>query len=392
MYDPTLLIGDVPGISLDFPVTIKPNKYLRLKHRKRWFGGDWELTFYLSDADFGAGAINEFFNGWLVKQVAEYFNGQITFKGVVWEMTRNKDGKRDVRSMNDVYNAVKCIYTTTSSATQVETAYQTNEASISRYLRRELIVYKDNVSSTQAVAEAQAALAVSYDAWPKSTDFNTSTEDGLEITVLGISRLLNNLFCTVTTPNELVEVDAFIEDIYDTDIAPFFDFIELGYIAANSLEVQREQRAPTRVGDLIDALARNGDSSIPYRWRVTSDLQFAFEPLDITPTLEWKGRKRGGIFKVGGDHVTWNAYPGVMVDSTTAPIPAIEGDFLAQRNHQLIEQFSMWQGQNQPQPESEVPTEAQLQVDASAYERMITDGKFDRLHTPGATPGYEGDR
>ena len=389
---PTLLIGDVPNKSLDFSITLKPAKYLRLKHRKRYWGGDWELTFYLSDEDFGAGTIDGYFNGWLMKQIAEYFNGAISFRGVVWEMTRNKDGKRDVRSMNDVYNAVKCIYTTTGSATQTETAYQENAASIDRYLRRELIIYKDNVSATQAVAEAQAVLNVSYDAWPQSTDFNTAAEDGLEITVFGMGRLLNNLFCSVTTPAGLVEVATFVDDIYDNDIAPYFDFIGLGYIAANTLEVEREQRAPTRVGDLINALARGGDSNIPYRWHVSQDLLFTFDPFVATPVLEWKGRKRGGIYKVGGSRVTWDAQPGVMTDNTIAPIPAIEGDFLTQRNHQLIEQFSMWQGQEQPQPELEVPTEAQLQADTESYARMITDGNFDRLHTPGAAEGYTGAR
>lgn len=393
MYnEPLLLIGDVPSLSLNFNTTIKPDKYLRLKHRIRYWGGHWELTFYLADEDHSAALIDEYFNGWLMRQVGEYFNGAITFRGVVWEMVRNKDGKRQRRSMDDVYNAVKCVYTTQGTTVQVETAYQTNAASISRYLRKELIVYKDNIDATQAVAEAQAVLSQTYDAWPASTDFNTNSEDGLEITVFGMGRLLNNIYCSVTTPAGLVEVTTFVDDIYDNDIAPFFSFIGLGYLGANTLEVEREQRAPTRVGDLIDALARQGDSTIPYRWHVSQDLLFTFEPFVSTPVLEWKGRSRGGIYKVGGDRVTWDAVPGVMADNTIAPIPAIEGDFLQQRNHELIEQFSMWQGADQPQPELETPTEEQLLADAAAYERMITDGNFDRLHTPGSTPGYTGGR
>lgn len=387
MSNPQLLIGNVPTITMDFDTTISPDQYLRLKHRTRYFGGHWELTFYLSDADFGAGVIDEYWNGWLMRQVAEYFNGAVAWRGVVWEMVRNKDGERQKKSVDEVYNAVKCIYTEVGTTLQVETAYQENTDSISRYLRRELIIYKDNISAAQAVDEANAALNVSYDAWPTSTDFNTTSEDGLEITVFGMSRLLNNVFCSVTTPAGLVEVSTFVDDIYDTDIEPYFDFIGLGNLGANTLEVEREQRAPTRVGDLIDALARAGDSTIPYRWHVSQDLLFTFEPFDSTPTLEWRGRSRGGIFKVGGSRVTWDAVPGVMANRTIAPVPAIEGDFLQQRNHQLIEQFSMWQGADAPQPELETPTEEQLLADAAAYERMITDGNFDRLHTPGTTPG-----
>ena len=390
--DPTLLIGDMPGQSLDFDTTLRPGDYLRLKHRTRYWGGHWELTFYLSDSDMGAATLDEYFNGWLMRQVAEYFNGQIAWRGVVWEMVRTKDGQRQQRSMSDVYNAVKCIYTTTGTTVQVETAYQTNAASISRYLRRELIVYKDNISATQAIDEANEALMVSYDSWPTSTDFNVNGEDGLEITVFGMGRLLNNVYCSVATPAGLVTVNAFVNAIWTTDISPFFSFFTLGDIAANTLQVEREQRAPTRVGDLVNALARGGNAVIPYRWEITPDLQFAFTPFVATPTMEWRGKSRGGIYKVGGDRVTWNAVPGVMTDNTITPIPAVAGSFLQQRNHQLIEQFSMWQGQEAPQPELENPSEAQLLADAAAYERMITDGNFDRLHTPGATPGYTGGR
>ena len=179
--DPTLLIGDMPGINVGFDTTINRDEYQRLRHRRRYWGGHWELTFYLSDATMGAGVLDEYFQGWLMRQVGEYYGGQLTWRGVVWEMTRVKDGKRQRRSMSGVWNAVKCIYTTTTSTEQVETAYVTNAASISRYLRREQIIYKDNISATQATAEATAYLDLTYEAWPISTSFNAGDggSDGL---------------------------------------------------------------------------------------------------------------------------------------------------------------------------------------------------------------------
>lgn len=391
MANPDILIGDVPGTSLEFHVKLESSQYLRLRHRVRYWGGHWEMTFYLSDADHGSGAVDEWFNGLLMKQIAEYFNGAITFRGVVWEMVRNKDGKRTRRSMNDVYNAVKCVYTPTGSTTQTETAYQENDDSIARYLRKELIIYRENIASSQAIDEATAVLNQKYDAWPEAVGFN-AREDGLEVTVFGMGRLLNNLYCTVTTPTGLVQVSTFVDDIYDNDIVTNFDFIELGDLGSNTRQVEREQLEPTRVGDLIDALARAGDATIPYKWGINSDLQFNFTAFDTTPVLEWKGRSKGGIFKVGGSAVTWDAVPGVMTDKTLSELPAISGDFLESRNHQLVTQFTMWQGQDLPQPELEDANEAQLLADVEAYERMITDGNFDRLHTPGSTPGYTGGR
>lgn len=77
-----------------------------------------------------------------------------------------------------------------------------------------------------------------------------------------------------------------------------------------------------------------------------------------------------------------------MVDRTESPLPALPGSYLTQRNHELVEQISMWQGQDQPTPETEEPTEATLLSNVEKYQRMITDGNFDRLHTPGSTiPG-----
>jgi hypothetical protein len=382
MADPTLLIGDMPGQSLDFDTTLTAKKYQRLRHRRRYWGGHWELTFHLSDATMGAGVLDEYFQGWLMRQIGEYYGGQLTWRGVVWEMTRVKDGKRQRRSMSGVWNAVKCIYTTTTSTEQVETAYVTNADSISRYLRREQIIYKDNISSTQATAEATAYLDLTYEAWPISTSFSAGDEDGLEITCFGMGRLFNNLFSAVTTPAGLVEVAAFIDDIWG-DLNFSLPFLGTGYIAANTLEVQREQNKPTRCGDLIDALARAGNGTVPFRWYVDSNLLFTFEPFSATPTIEWRGRSKGGIYKIGGDRVKWDAEPGVMVDQTAPSLPALPGDFLQQRNHELVEVFSMWQGQDAPQPETEEITEEQLLSDMESYRRMITDGE---------KPGYAGGR
>lgn len=385
---PNLLIGDAPHLFTSYHTTITSEEFLRLRHIKRFYGGAWDLSFFLSDTDWGTGTINELFNTLLMSQLAEYHSGSLTWVGVIWEMARISDGKRKVRTMSDVWNAVKCIYTETGSNVQDETAYTTNQSSIDRYLRREYLVYKDNASAAQALDAAEDFLNKHYDAWPKSTDFNVSGEDGIEISALGMSRLFNNLYCTVTTPAGMVDVDAFVDDIWDTDLAPNLPFLTLGNIETNAHEVEREQRTPTRCGDLIDALARGGDNSLPYRWQIDSNLLFRFEKLSLTPALEWHGRSRGGVTQIAGRQTTWDAEPSVMVDRTESPLPALPGSYLTQRNHELVEQISMWQGQDQPTPETEEPTEATLLSNVEKYQRMITDGNFDRLHTPGSTiPG-----
>ena len=389
---PRLMIGDTPQAFDRYHTEFLPGEYLRLRHVNRFWGGHWDLSLFLSGKDHSTAVLDGYFDSLLMSRIGEYFSGAFTWNGVVWEMVRTKDGKRTRRTVGNVWNAIKCIYTKTGTSTQVETAYQTNDDSIERYLRRELIIWMDNIEATQAVEEAQKVLKKSYDAWAQTVDFSSYSEDGLEIYCYGFSRLLNNLYCTETTPAGLVQVDTFVDDIWDSDISPFLTFLSLGGIDANSLQVERELRVPTRVGDLVDALARGGDNSLPYRWYIGGDLQFRFEKMSITPVMEWRGLSGGGVHLIGGSGLSWNATPGVMIDNTVPSVPSIDGSFLALRNEELIAQFSMWLGDTQPTPETEELTEETVLAYKEKYQRMITDGNFDRLHTPGSTPGFEGDR
>jgi hypothetical protein len=120
-------------------------------------------------------------------------------------------------------------------------------------------------------------------------------------------------------------------------------------------------------------LARGGNGTIPFRWYVDANLLFTFEPFNATPSIEWRGRSKGGIYKVGGDRVKWDAEPGVMVDQTAPSLPSLAGSFMQRRNHELVEVFSMWQGQDAPQPETEAITEEQLLADMESYRRLIVD-------------------
>lgn len=378
---PNLLIGDIPTVNTAYSLTLTDKEYQRLRHRKRWFGGAWELTFFIPES-VGAGMLDEWYNTWLAYRIAEYAEGATPWTGVIWELSRTKDGAKQRRSLADVYNAVKCVYTTTSTTVQDDTAWQLNENSIARYMRREQIIWADNISLAQAEAEAQAFLNKHYDAWNKTINFNATGEEGLEVTAVGDARLFNNLFATVTDSLETIAVDAFVEDIFTGDIEPVFPFLNLGRIDPNAFQTQKEQRAPTRCGDLIDRLARNGDGTVPYRYYIDNAGLFHFVKFDATPTLEWRGKSGGGIYLAGGERVTWAAEPGVMVDRTTAEAPALPGSFLQKRNHTLVEQFSMWQGQEHPQPETEDPDEEQLLADMESFLRQQTDFDFDTLHTP----------
>lgn len=381
--DPTLLIGDVPTLSLDFPLTLDSNLFKRLVHRRRYWGGSWEMTFFIPEGEISAGELDEWFYSWLMFQIAEYADGTIPWKGVVWEMARVHDGAKRRRSMTNVYNAVKTVYTLTDSTLQDDTDWQEDAASISRYLRRELIIWADGISLAEAEAQALMELNKGKEPLLKTVAYNTKEQDGLYVTAVGMSRLLNNIYATVTTPNGLIGASTLIGNMLTTDIIPYFPFISAA-VTTNAAQVEREQRAPTRCGDLIDRLSRYGNGvDTPYRYYVDEISNvFIYAPLDNTPTLEWWGQKWGGLKRANGDTVTWSADPGVVVDKTLPDMPPPPGSFLQRGNHDLIEQFSMWQGSEFPSPELENPDEDQLLANIESYLSQQTDEDSDRLHTP----------
>lgn len=365
--DPTVIIGEMPLRGTADIERISSNDYRQLRQSRRWQGGDWEATFFVPGSGrYGLGLLSYWFQSWLMNRVTINAGDAMPWQGVIWEMTLVKDGAKRVVSVANVWNAIKTIYTSSTDSTQQETSFYTSTKSIERYGRREYIVYIDNVASAEAIAAAEKALAELSFPWPELTAVGASETPGLYIQAVGDIFTLNNQYATTTTSGE-EDVSVFLSDTVTADS----EFMTPGRIYANALQVQKEQRQPTRVWDLLLGLAELGDGSTPYQiW--AEDGRVNYQPLDASPIYEWRGLV-GGLQNTSGQPRLWDARPGVLRDYTIPSGTPPPGSSLTDARDSLIDEIQMWQGARAPQLRPSLLREEDLLQAKSNYERMIAD-------------------
>lgn len=373
--DPTLIIRDMPLRGTADIERISNGRYLNLRQSRRLQGGDWEASCLIPVGDrYNAGLLAHWFQSWLMKRFIISSGGSLPWRGVIWEMTLVKNGTKRVISVADVWNAVKTIYTESGTSTQLETSFFTDIKSIELYGRREYLLYLDNVPLSQAEAAAQTFLAESAAPRATLTAIGTSEAPGLYIQAVGDVFTLNNQYATTTTNGE-EDVSVFIADTVTTDS----EFLSTGRIAENTLQVEKEQRGPTRVWDLLLALAELGDGSVPYRIWV-SDGRVNYQPIDATPIYEYRGLKTG-LQTVTGQPRTWDAVPGVARDYTIPSGAPPPDSFLTDARDAMIDEIQMWQGAAAPTPRIGSMAENDLLQGYENYQRMMTDYTWDPVHT-----------
>ena len=123
--------------------------------------------------------MTQWFENRLMYRVLELVGAYATSEWLVWEMELTSDGLVQTLNMDDVWNAVKVVYTDTSGNRQ-ETDYFIDQTSIDRYLRRELILTLDQVSAAQAISEAESVLANSSFPYPKVVRIDNRVKNRLK--------------------------------------------------------------------------------------------------------------------------------------------------------------------------------------------------------------------
>ena len=375
MPDPTILIRDMPLRGTAVIDRLNSRDYNSLRQSRRWQGGDWEASFTIPPTkEVGAGMLGNWFKNLLMKRVEIQSGGSSPWKGVIWEMTLVKDGTKRTMSMDGVWNAVKTIYTESGTSTQLETSFFTDTKSIELYGRREYLLYLDNVPLGQAEAAAQKFLAETSAPWPQLTAIGTTERPGLFIQAVGDVFTLNNQYATTTITGE-EDVSVFIADTVTTDS----EFLSTGRIAANALQVEKEQRAPTRVWDLLIGLVELGDGSVPYRIWVENG-RVNYQPLSVDPIYEYRGL-RYGLQTISGQPRGWDAEPGVVRDYTIPAGAPPPGSVFTDTRDSLIDEIQMWQGAAAPTPRIGSMAENDLLQGYENYQRMMTDYTWDPVHT-----------
>lgn len=340
----------------------------RVRSAKRRMGGFYDLSWRLvvgfrevTEAD-----VVDWFENRLGCRIEQTAEGSIAWQGIVWEEDLSLDGAKYRRSLGEMYNAVKVKFSDEDGEPQ-ETAWFTDDESIDRYFRRELIIPLNDVSQAEAEAEAAGTLTETAYPWPWPLRFDRRLEDRVEVTAAGDVFTANNRYVSAATlDGNTGNISDFVKKIVENDC----DFLQVGRITTNTLQSKRSLKINMRAWDALHHLALIGDGNQP--WRVWIDLEghVNYGPADNTPYLEWHGRERGLVDRVG-DRSPWAISSWVIRDKTRPGRNAIPGTFLQQSNDSWIYEIEMADGMDYPNPKPDVFDEGEIERAREMNQRWL---------------------
>jgi hypothetical protein len=341
---------------------------LRYRHATRYLGGYWDASWFIPFSDprlvgnspFKQRAlrqateylIRDWFENRLMYRIKESAGGSLTWQGLVWRMELTYDGSKTVKDIEEVFNRVKVVYTDLAGAKQ-ETAWYDNTPSQNRYGIRELIIPMDNVSATQAQTRAQTELAQMAHPIETAVSFQQSEledeiyREGLEVRASGDIFTANSRYVGATSADGATgNLSTFVQAIIENDC----QFLSVGNIQANTVQVRRSFKTPTRAWDALLDLVEIGDSQFrPWTIYSHGGARVRYELANNAPRYEWRGRKTGLVDLIGGGS-PWAVLPGVIRDTTRRSTPAVPGTFLQKSNDSWVAEIEMASGSTQPIP------------------------------------------
>lgn len=330
----------------------------RYRHSTRWQGGFWEASWsFIPTEENGltTAYLRDWFENRLMFRHEERSGGIVSWQGIIWAMVLTVDGIREERSVGDVYNAIKCAYTDTTGEAQ-ETSFYTNQNSINRYGRRELILTLDNVNTAQAEAAAQSALVETAEAWPHVIGINPSWPDSLDVQAVGDIFTANNKYVTAAVGSSY---NGRISNIISADC----EFLTAGGIGVNA-SVPEGLTINSRAWDVMLELAEHGDGTSPWRLWCDTGSRVWYQAADNTVLYEYHGRNKG-LTDTEGNKNPWLVKPGVirnMRRRSTTPIP---GSFLSSGRDSWVLEVEMadWWTEPSLKPAGIAPEEIQNKMD-----------------------------
>ena len=133
-----------------------------LEYQHEHMEGPYTASFVIES---GQGEVDDkglwlWFDTRLMTEFACQYEGTEQWRGVIWEMQLEIDGELHIKSMDNMYNAVKVKYTNTSG-NPIHTGWFTNDESIEQYGRKERIIQSSSSSGDEAAERAEAELLYS---------------------------------------------------------------------------------------------------------------------------------------------------------------------------------------------------------------------------------------
>ena len=310
----------------------------------RRIGGFWVAEFsILPGKNVPASYLVDWYENRLGHGFREKKAGTVTFDGIVWEMEMAIDGHKESKALDKVFNAVRTDYLDTAQEPQ-STVWQVNQGSIDKYGRREQILYMDEIDATAAAALAKSELVSKGEVIPETVAIGPQVEkDGLHVTVVGKIFTANNRFITVAD-DTTGDVSDYVSDIITTDC----DFLKVGRIQTNTLQVKRTLNEPKRAWDGLLELVALGDGTNPWLLYTDSDGYTHYEAASNIPRYEWRGRQGGLVSRMGAQSF-WEFWPGVIRNVTRPKSVPAPGSFLSDGRDSWIMEVEIGDGFDAPE-------------------------------------------
>lgn len=318
-------------------------------HAIRVDRGFYEASWWFPlDRDLGntTSYLKEWFDNRLFCKIEEHVD-VTTWEGVVWTMKLTLEGITAQLDMQRMWNAVRCDYTDTAGSSG-STSWYTNDASITRYGRREYIVDARDVSATEAASLAQRFLAEHASPVLEVVDINPNAPSGLEVSAVGLVVTANNKYVEQAASyldNTTDDISNVVQDVIDNEL----EFLTAGNITSNTLQHTRTLDNPTRAYDYLVELTGFSDGSAftPWLVYVGAGALIHYEEADPTTRYRWIDKERGLRDDLGSSN-PWTFWPRPMRVLTLPTGEPVPGSFMDNRGDVWIEQIEMGQDWKQP--------------------------------------------
>jgi hypothetical protein len=272
--------------------------------------------------NLGIEKLSDFFNTWLGFTIYERTYGITTYEGIIWQLDLIKNGINYRRTLDPrVWHNRVNVYYSDANWEQQTTGWSENTSSSDIYGEMEYIYSLGAAVSGGATALRDRAL-IEY-AWPESKTVGSvdvsrntpiSSGEGLYITTAGFGTTMNWQYYTADTS---ATASSLINTLVGTT-----EFVSAGRIETNSLSTRVAcSENPQRVGDLIEQILSEGDSSGNiWNGGVYANQEFVYES---APTTVDYYLLNGILYSSGGIIVNPHLLkPGFYIRDVNAPTTA----------------------------------------------------------------------
>lgn len=289
----------------------------------RAMGGYWMGSFSLTSKSKyfgGAGGSSDLlekFYTWLGGEIVEELGGFQTWQGLIYSMDLTHKGLIRRRSLDLISNYVKVEYNDDEGDEQTTTVAENTESS-GMFGRKEAVITYDGIGDTAADAFRDRYLKENAHPYPRVVGVNP-TIDMLE-TDEPVTTLEVNCCGYIFTGNWRFErvgdgsvdnLSDWISEIVTTDM----EFIDVGVINTNTVQVYKQNSSPRRAWDVVKGLVEIGDTDgDPYYFMVGNNRLAYYGQIDTEPKYYLReGKLYSGA---SGNNPTdiWRMRPAVVRD------------------------------------------------------------------------------